>query len=194
MLFLVINYILFFVLCMYLSKIFILMSMEQLLLLFKLFRLISKDKLCSASFMFDESFYGGGWWLFDFTSATFRFILFLVGGHLTHFLILLDSLWEVFFSFSLRVLDGELLTENSEIEFFQSDNWELKIEDSEMTLSLSINEYRGRELFTHSCIKFSSKPFEDWDCALRDLPFTLFGKHSFRRFQCSTRVAFSVSN
>ena len=39
---------------MYLSKILILMSIEQLLLLFKLFRLMSKDKLCSASFMFDE--------------------------------------------------------------------------------------------------------------------------------------------
>ena len=47
-------------LCIYLSKILILMSMEQLLLLFKLFRLMSKGKLCSASFMFDESFYGGG--------------------------------------------------------------------------------------------------------------------------------------
>ena len=48
----------------------------------------------------------------------------------------------------------------------------------------------GGELFTHLCIKLSSKPFEDWDC---DLPFTSFGKHSFRKFWCSTRVAFSQS-
>ena len=38
------------------------------------------------------------------------------------------------------------------------------------------------------CIKFSSKPFEDWDC---DLPFTSFGKHSFRTFWCSTSAVFS---
>ena len=47
-------------LCMQLSKILLLMSMEQLSLFFTLFRLMSRDKLCNASFMFDESFCGGG--------------------------------------------------------------------------------------------------------------------------------------
>ena len=94
----------------------------------------------------------------------------------------------MYFTFSLWVLDGELFTENSEIEVFKPDNYDLIFEDSETTLSLSINEYCGRELFTHLCIKFSSKPFEDWD---RDLPFTSFGKHSFRKFWCSTSVVFS---
>ena len=47
-----------------------------------------KGKLCNASFMFDEFFCGGGWWLVDFTSTTFRFILLLVGGYLTRFFIL----------------------------------------------------------------------------------------------------------
>ena len=37
--------------------------------------------------------------------------------------------------------------------------WELIIE---ITQSLSINEYWGQELFTHFCIKFSSKPFEGY--------------------------------
>ena len=64
------------------------MSMEQFPLFFTLFQLMSKDKLCNASFMFDESFSGGGGWLIDFTSAIFSFILLLVGGYLTCFLIL----------------------------------------------------------------------------------------------------------
>ena len=148
---------------------------------------MSKDKLCNASFMFDESFCGGGWWLVDFTAAIFRFILLLVGGYLTHFKILLDCLWEVFFTFSLWFLDGKLFNENSEIEAFEPDHWELIIKDSGITLSLSVNEDWGWELFTHFCIKFSSKPFEDYDC---DIPFTSFDKHSFRKFLCSARVAF----
>ena len=110
---------------------------------------------------------------------------------MTYFSILLGFLWELFFTFSLWVLDGQLFTENSEIEVFEPDTWELIIEDSEITLLLCINEYWGRELFIYFCIDFSSKPFEDWDCALRDLPFASFNKHSFRRFPCSTRVTFS---
>ena len=97
---------------------------------------------------------GGGWWLVDFTSTTFRFILLLVGGYLTRFLILRDRLWEVYFTFSFWVLDGELFTENYEIEVFKPDNWELIFEDSETTLSLSINDYWGRELFTHYVLNF----------------------------------------
>ena len=113
-----------------------------------------KGNLCNASFMFDEFFCGGGWWLVDFTSTTFRFILLLVGGYLTRFLILRDRLWEVYFTFSFWVLDGELFTENYEIEVFKPDNWELIFEDSETTLSLSINDYWGRELFTHYVLNF----------------------------------------
>ena len=102
---------------------------------------MSKDKLRKTPFMFDESFCGGGWWLVEFTLPTFRLILLLVAEYLTRFLILLDCLWEVLFTFSLWVLDGELFTKNSEIEVFEPDNWELITEDSEITLSLFINEY-----------------------------------------------------
>ena len=34
-----------------------------------------------------------------------------------------------------------IITENSETELFDPDNWELIIEDAEITLSISINEY-----------------------------------------------------
>ena len=66
--------------------------MEQSLLFFTLFRLMSKDELCNASFMFGESFCGRGRWLVDFTSTTFKFMLLLVEGYLARFLILLDCL------------------------------------------------------------------------------------------------------
>ena len=79
-------------LCMQLSKILLLMSMEQLFLFFTLFRLMSMDKLCNTSFISDESFCGGGWWLIDFTSVTFWFALLLGGGYLTRFSILLGCL------------------------------------------------------------------------------------------------------
>ena len=76
---------------------------------------------------------GGWWWLIDVTSTKFWSILLFCGGYLKCFSILLDCLWELF--------------------------WELIIE---ITQSLSINEYWGQELFTHFCIKFSSKPFEGY--------------------------------
>ena len=148
---------------------------------------MSKDKLCNASFMFDESFCGGGWWLVDFISATFRFILLLVGGYLTRFLTRL-SLRGVFYLFVMGPWWRIIYRKFWNWSWFEPDNRELIFQDSETTLSLYINEYWGRELFTHLFIKFSSKPFEVWDC---DLPFTSFGKHSFRKFWCSTRVAFS---
>ena len=108
--------------------------------------------------MFDELFCDGGRWFIDFILATFSFILLLGGGYLTYISILLGCLWEVFFTFSLWVLDGQLFTKNSKIEVFEPDNWDLIIKDSEIPLSPSVNEYWGPELFTHFCIKFLLTP------------------------------------
>ena len=69
---------------------------------------------------------------------------------------------------------------------FEPDKWELITEDSEISLSFCINEYL--ELFTHFCVKFSLKLFEDWDFAFRDLPFTSFGKYSFKRLQLDSNL------
>ena len=44
-----------------------------------LFRLISVDKSCNASFMFNESLCCGGWLLIDFTSTTFGSVLLFCG-------------------------------------------------------------------------------------------------------------------
>ena len=145
------------------------MSMKRLLLSFTLFWLMYKDKLFNSSFMSKESFCCGEWWLIDLNLMTLKSLLLSCGEQM--------RLLFNFIGISLRALFFLIFcyrwvfAENSKIEVLELDYWELIIEDSAITLLLLIDEYQRRELLIHFCIRFSSKSFEDWDCALRDLLF-----------------------